>query len=414
MMKSNSVLFLSNGHGEDAINCQIFQALKVNCPDIDVSALPIVGDGSAYARSGVPIVGPTSKMPSGGVFYMNPLFLVKDIWAGLIALTWQQLRAVWRHSRNCDLVVATGDIVAAAIARFTDRPYVIFLSAHSSYYEGRVDLGLILRLLLDSSKCLAVFTRDALTAADLNRQGLKKAEFVGNPVMDNLISTGKDLQLITGARTIALLPGSRLPEANNNLALLLQLVKEIAVVASQPVQFCAALVPSLMPELADIAARSGWLHQGGKLIFTNLKQPVGNREIALEVVCYSDAFADILQQSDLVIGMTGTALEQAVGLGKPVITVPGNGPSFTYRFAEAQNRLLGISLKVIGTKPANYDLIQEAALAVDRTLQDQNYLANCVENGLERMGRSGGSDNIAARLANYLLIVDRGRSTMLY
>ena len=91
----------------------------------------------------MPIIGLTSKMPSGGVFYINPLFLLKDIRAGLIALTWQQLEAVWRHSRHCDLVVVTGDIVAAAIAHASNRPYIIFLSAHSSYYQGRVDLGLI-------------------------------------------------------------------------------------------------------------------------------------------------------------------------------------------------------------------------------------------------------------------------------
>ena len=401
-MKSQSVLFLSNGHGEDAINCQIFKALKASCPDIDVSAVPIVGDGAAYGRSGVPIVGPTSKMPSGGVFYMNPLFLVKDIWAGLIALTWQQLQAVRTHSRHRSLVVATGDIVAAAIAHSTGRPYIIFLAAHSSYYEGRVNLGLVLRQLLDSPRCLAVFTRDALTAADLNQQGLKKAEFAGNPVMDDLISTGKDLQLMPGVRTIALLPGSRLPEASSNLILLLQLVKEIAATASEPLQFRAALVPSLMPELEGIAARSGWLHRSGKLIFSGIEQPFSDKEIAVEVICYSDAFGDILQHSILVIGMTGTAVEQAVGLGKPVISVPGNGPSFTYRFAEAQNRLLGNSVRVVGTKAANFDIIKEAALAVDRTLQDESYLESCVKNGLERMGRSGGSRKIANYLINYI------------
>jgi uncharacterized protein (TIGR03492 family) len=104
------------------------------------------------------------------------------------------------------LVVATGDIVAAAQAPASNRPYIIFLSAHSSYYQRRVDLALILWQLLCSEKCLAVFTRDSLTAADLNRQGLKKAQFVGNPVMDNLNSTGKDLQLMPGVPTIALLP----------------------------------------------------------------------------------------------------------------------------------------------------------------------------------------------------------------
>ena len=120
------------------------------------------------------------------------------------------------------------------------------------------------------------------------------------------------------------------------------------------------------------------------------------------MICSGDAFADILQQSSLVIGMTGTAVEQAVGLGKPVNAVPGNGPGFTYRFAEAQNRLWHDSVQVIGTQPANSHIIKEAALAVDRTLQDNKYLASCIKNGLERMGRSGGSIKIANYVANYL------------
>ncbi|MBE9186827.1 hypothetical protein IQ270_19740 [Microcoleus sp. LEGE 07076] len=401
-MKSKRVLFLSNGHGEDEINCQILKALRASGADVDVSAMPIVGDGAAYARSNVPIIGPTSQMPSGGVFYMNPLFFLKDIGAGLIALTWQQLQAVWTHSRRCDLVVATGDIVAAAIAHSTSRPYIIFLSAHSSYYEGRVDLGLILNYLLSSQQCLAVFTRDALTAADLNQQGLKKAQFFGNPVMDNLKSTNKDLQLKPGVRTIALLPGSRLPEATHNLVLLLELVKELGTNSTVTVQFRAALVPSLMLELDDVAVRTGWLHRRGKLTFPGIKPPGSEAAATIEVICYSDAFADIVQPSNLVIGMTGSAIEQAVGLGKPVITIPGNGPSFTYRFAEAQNRLLGNSVKVIGTQPANYDIIKEAALACDRTLQDKSYLETCVKNGLERMGRAGGSIKIANFVAKYL------------
>ncbi len=86
-MKSKGVLFLSNGRGEDAINCQILKALRASGADVDVSAMPVVGDGAAYTRSTVPIIGPTSKMPSGGVFYMNPLFLLKDIRAGLMAVT---------------------------------------------------------------------------------------------------------------------------------------------------------------------------------------------------------------------------------------------------------------------------------------------------------------------------------------
>ena len=91
-----------------------------------------------------------------------------------------------------------------------------------------------------------------------------------------------------------------------------------------------------------------------------------------------------------------------MGWGKRVNAVPGNGPAFTYRFGEAQNRLLGDSVQVIGTQPANSPIIKEAALAVDRTLQDDKYLASCVKNGLERMGRSSGSIKIANYVANYL------------
>jgi hypothetical protein len=58
-------------------------------------------------------------------------------------------------------------------------------------------------------------------------------------------------------------------------------------------------------------------------------------------------------------------------------------------------------VRVVGTKAANFDIIKEAALAVDRTLQDESYLESCVKNGLERMGRSGGSRKIANYLINY-------------
>lgn len=185
--------------------------------------------------------------------------------------------------------------------------------------------------------------------------------------------------------------------------MLLKLVKEIATNSTLLVQFCAALVPALMPQLDDIAARARWQHRSGKLIFPAIKRSFSEHKLEeVEVIYSPDAFADILQQSSLVIGMTGTAVEQAVGLGKPVIAVPGNGHAFTYRFAEAQNRLLGdSSVQVIGTQPANSHIIKEAALVVDRTLQDNKYLASCIKNGLERMGRSG-SIKIANYVANYL------------
>ena len=45
------------------------------------------------------------------------------------------------------------------------------------------------------------------------------------------------------------------------------------------------------------------------------------------------------------------------------------------------NRLLGDSVQVIGTQPATSHIINEAEEAVDRTLQDNKYLASCIKNG---------------------------------
>ena len=400
--KKKQILFLSNGHGEDVSNCQILKALiDLTSDELKLAAMPIVGNGDAYRREHVPIICPVSSMPSGGVFYMNPQFLLKDLAAGLISLTWQQLQAVRKYAQHCNLIVAVGDIVVAAIAHFSGCPYVIFLSGYSSYYEGRLRLNPILWQLLQSSQCIKVFTRDRFTATDLHQQGLTKAECVGMPVMDCLVPTGKDLHLLPEIPVMALLPGSRLPEARNNFYLQLQLVKEIAQIMHPiNVQFIAALVPDLILEIDQIISTANLQYQDNYLKFTISDS---GKEFPVAIQCHCDAFADILQQCNLVIGMTGTAVEQAVGLGKPVITIPGHGPAFTYRFAEAQMRLLGKnSLQVIGNKPTTPEILQLAAQKVKETLENTNYLQGCIQNGIERMGTPGASMRIAQYLVDYL------------
>jgi uncharacterized protein (TIGR03492 family) len=95
-----------------------------------------------------------------------------------------------------------------------------------------------------------------------------------------------------------------------------------------------------------------------------------------------------LYQADLAIAMAGTATEQFVGLGKPAIAIPGNGPQFTPTFAEAQGRLLGPSL-ILVKHPA------EVAGAVQSLLRDPDRLQLIAENGWRRMGESGASPRIA-------------------
>ena len=380
------VLFLSNGHGEDLNASLILAALRSLEPSLQIGAMPLVGMGNAYRRLQVDIIGPTQNLPSGGIIYLNPWNWVKDITSGLIGLTLQQIKAVFREKTNCDLLIAVGDIVPIVIAYLTGRPFVAFIVSTSSYYEGKLRLPWITEFCLRSPRCQRVFTRDEFTAEDLQQKSLKKAIFAGYPIMDVLQSSHYDLELEPNLPMIALLPGSRLPEAIDNLQLQLNACEAIAL--KRPVQFRAALVPSITEEdLQALAQKMGWHYHGsGKLV-----NPVQN----FRVICYWDAFAYILQQCDLAIGMAGTAVEQAVGLGKPVVQIPGAGPQFTYAFAEAQMRLLGSSVKTIGKSPNDDSLFENVAKNIDKILDDSDYLETCLQNGKQRVGDAGGSVGIA-------------------
>ena len=54
-----TVLLFSNGHGEDAVGACIARRLREVAPHIRAWAAPIVGEGLAYRRAGVPVVVPT-------------------------------------------------------------------------------------------------------------------------------------------------------------------------------------------------------------------------------------------------------------------------------------------------------------------------------------------------------------------
>ncbi|MDZ8067721.1 MAG: lipid-A-disaccharide synthase-related protein [Nostoc sp. DedQUE08] len=400
-MPSKRILFISNGHGEDNHTSHVIQTLRQLCPSIEMAAMPIVGEGKAYRSLDIPIIGPTQTMPSGGFFYMKRLYLLKDFQSGLIGLTWRQLQAVLQYAPNCDLIMSTGDFISQTFAYLTKRPFVSFISCLSALYEGRLRINPLLWHDLNSSRCLTVFTRDSYTAFDLQRQGIAKAQFGGIPALDRLVPTGKDLYLKPDIPAIALLPGSRMPEAARNFSLQLQLVIEIAKVMPSGFQFRAALVPNLMAQLDDIAQSQGWQLNQGILTYS---PPGSSAEESplVEVRCYSDAFSDIVYYSDLVIGMAGLAVDLAVAIGKPIIQIPGEGPQFTYQFAEAQTRLLGISAQTIGTKPATPEILKQAAKRVVETLQDSDYLAKCKENGPERFGPPGASERIARFILNSL------------
>jgi uncharacterized protein (TIGR03492 family) len=386
------VLFISNGHGEDLNGGLVLKALSQQQPELELAAMPIVGEGDTYRQIGVAIIGPTKNLPSGGFIYMDRWKFVEDIQSGLLELLWRQIQAIREYSQNCTTIFATGDIVVLFMAYLTGKPFTVFAVSFSAYYEDKIRLPWFTGWLMRSPRCQTIFTRDQYTAEFLRKQGLNKAIFAGYPVMDVLKSTGQELYLSPSEPLVAMLPGSRLPESSVNLGILLDLAiathKE-----KKAVQFRLALTPNLLetdqqgtsPFQRTVAAK-GWQDFGDGWLCHTPQQ--------IKIYYTTNAFADILEQSSIVVGMAGTAIEQAVGLGKPVIQIPGNGPQFTYHFAEAQMRLLGDSVQTIG-KCVSPQIITEAAQAIHRTLADQQYLQHCQANGLERVGQPGGSVAIA-------------------
>jgi uncharacterized protein (TIGR03492 family) len=394
---SKKVLFLSNGHGEDVNGSMVAQALRQQDSTVQIGAMPIVGAGSAYQKLDIPIIGPTkAETPSGGFFYMNRWLLLKDVADGLLGRLGRQVAAVRQYCKDADLIFAVGDEVVLGIAQLTKCPYLSLLCSCSAHYEGRLRANLLKDLLIGSQRCQQIFTRDLFTTEVFRKRGYKNVDFVGNPFMDALVTTGRDLQLDLQRSCVALLPGSRLPEAANNLQTLLRLAIELASLNSPP-QLWLALTPNFivgeLSPLQTVVAAEGWECHTDRLYYVPLDLSVGFA---------TDAFADILEQSDLVCGMAGTAIEQAVGLGKPIVQLPGAGPQFTYSFAEAQMRLLGDSIETIGTKPADAASIKEAALVINRTLADPVRLGYCSRHGQERVGGKGAAAKMAAAILHCL------------
>ncbi|MEO1623427.1 MAG: lipid-A-disaccharide synthase-related protein [Cyanobacteria bacterium J06632_3] len=406
---SQRLLYISNGHGEDNHSSHIIRTLRAIRPELEIAALPIVGEGNAYRNIDVPIVGPTYTLPSGGFTYMNRLRLIDDIRAGLLTMTWKQYRAMKRYIDQVDFVAATGDTIGQAFAYLSGKPFVSFISPLSAMYEGRLNMDLILWQLLKSERCKAVATRDAYTAKDLKQQGLDKVHFGGIPSLDRLKPKGKDLQMTEDEQVmVALLPGSRTAEAVRNFKLEMRLALETAQLNPQLI-FRAALVPSVMAEVEAIAQSTdpaeGWTltpYQSTDDSRSWIKLTGGKTSEypnPVEILCYSDAFSDIICRTRLVVGMAGLAVDQAMAIGKPIVQIAGEGPQFTYAFAEAQDRLLGLSVQTIGQQAATPAILKEAAQCIVRTVDDEDYLKACIANGQERFGPFGAS----ARIANLIL-----------
>ena len=445
------LLCISNGHGEDVIALRILSALQKYRPTIQISALPITGTGSAYSAKGIPIISRSKALPSGGFLNRDIRQLGRDLRKGLLPLTQQQLRAIKAWTTEADnqpeknkCVLAVGDIVPLLFARLSQLPYHFVGTAKSEYWlrdeRGKLPpTSLARRLegwsgsvylpwerwLMSGDRCRSIFVRDALTAQQLQKIGIP-ATYAGNPMMDNLAPTGQldpllghihkrsqtetspalasqtDLsekaialyvtpkQQTAQPLSIALIPGSRQPEAYENWTRILTTLPSLArSFPNRPLILLGAIAPSLSLEKLQAPLATDWKPTQISDQISTQYPTYTHQNITLVLI--NNAYSDCLHEAEIAIATAGTATEQFVGLGKPAITLPGPGPQFTSAFATVQAKMLGPSIQMLKDSSQTGETIK-------KIIADPDRLQLIYQNGTHRMGQPGAADRIAKQL----------------
>ena len=382
------VLLLSNGHGEDLsgalVACQLIQR------GIAVEALPLVGHGASYRQLGIPVLGRTRNCSTGGLGYTSLAGRIAELLEGQMLYVLNRLLLLRRRRHHYGLVLAVGDLLAVLGGWFSGLPTAVYLVAYSSHYEGRLRLPWPCGWLLGRPGIRAIWSRDELSAADLSGQLGRPASFLGNPFLD-AVSGNEAPPAGAGDAELLLVPGSRLPEAARNLALMLELLAQLP--RGRRLRLRAALVPGLERAcIAQLAAPLGWQLEGEDRL---VRGP-------LELELSWGGFGQLLPRAQLVLCSAGTAAEQAVGLAIPVLQLPGQGPQFTPGFAEAQRRLLGAGVFCAPDPASAAELAHQLLEQQLDPIRGPALRRQLATIGQERIGRPGGSQAMAGAIMNLL------------
>lgn len=389
---SSRVLFVSNGHGEDDIACKVLDQLRPLVePGLSIEAWPMVGSGQAYRDRGIAIAGPSNTLPGEGFGTLSLSLFLRDLRSGFIATHWRQLRYMRAVQGRYRLLVGVGDIVPLTAAWLGKTPMAFIACAKSAYYGG-LDGQTGAERSLMRNQCVAVFPRDVRTAAGLIENGVP-CQYLGNPMMDGLMPTNP--QRFTGHDTIniAMLAGSR-QDATDNALFLLQAARRLSQTEVQAanLRFLFACHPAVDLSLVATAATTldaGWVqtvwdNQMGPMDdYLCLQNANGSKALLIR-----GALADILHSARLVVGLAGTANEQAIGLGIPLVTLPGAGNQGK-SYVRMKMRFFGDAAIAVTRNP------DDVAQTVATLLADPERCKRMAVAGRERMGAPGASLAIA-------------------
>ena len=388
------LLFVSNGHGEDAIGGRLAREFRRLAPNLELAAVPIVGRGMPYERAGIPVLGPRWELPSGGFTFTSLELLLGDWRDGMYQKTHEQHWAV--RNANADAVLVVGDVYALWVTfgfafKNQKKPRVFQVQplvsrSYQDHMTAQDRLERANRVTVDSftapdrwfmKRVEKIWARDSRTSDWLHELGLPQADFAGNIMMDLLEPECDLTPVLDGRPVLALLPGTR-DDYRESLPRMLE------VVAHLPEVQAFAAFPG---DLNRLELPPGWTWTEPSLLEREASAERTAVHGQTRVPVLRNGFAALLHTSRAALGTAGTANEQAVGLGKPTVAFPTNGPQFTGSFARAQKRLLGDGLILMANDTDQ--IVSGVRQALTPEARDAAKRA-----GLERMGVSGGANKI--------------------
>ena len=362
-----NISFLTNGYGEDRTGALIATELRQLAPEQSIVAIPMVSNGDAFQKQGFSTVWEGSFPPGQGFGSQEFRLFLKDI--PYARDYFRYLGFLARRRSEIDHAFVVGDVFLLIHAYFGLGRKSIFLalakSDHMNPHSG-IEEWVIRKF------ASRVLTRDAYTAERLRAKGID-ARFLGNPIMDGIGEPGPEKP--ADPPIIGLLPGSR-EEADANFRRILTVIDGVP----EQAQYLCALSPVLdIEKMAESVRNDGWTLASGRLLCKGDKT----------VVMGKDLFESVLHDSTVVIGMAGTANEQAAGMGRSVISFVGAGAQTTPARMIDQERLLGGSAAYISDFPAGVSREISWLLAHPEERQRRG------EIGRQRMGPPGGAKKIA-------------------
>ena len=299
-------LFISNGHGEDAIAAAIVTSMPKSAV---VEAYPMIGAGNAYA--GVcPIVGPRATLTSEGWRNVKGS-LRRDIATGGLGTVPPALNFLRQVKGKYDRVVVVGDMVGVLACYFTGHRGLYYLDV---YKTGAARLYSGPERWTIKQACKTVFCRADNLARSLEHIGVD-ARSAGNVMMDTIPHGDYDAQARRQRPlAVTLLPGSRALTAES-------FALQIAALRTLPTELRPDVFLAVAGSVSvdELAKKAGLKRTTMLSVESADLGELSDGDLTIHMA-RGGAMGNLLAVSDLVLSQAGTATVQALGLGKPAIT----------------------------------------------------------------------------------------------